>query len=205
VALKLLAPDLAHDQGFRARFQQESRLAARIDHPNVIDIYEAGEDGGRLYIEMRWVDGSDLRKEIDGHGRLAPDRATEIVAQVAAALDAAHALGLVHRDVKPANILLGTRQGREHAYLTDFGLTKRVDSAGGLTQTGQWVGTLDYVAPEQIRGEKVDARADVYALGGVLAHALTGHVPFERDSDVAKMWGYALGLADRLTGRVRPQ
>jgi hypothetical protein len=190
VALKLLAPDLAHDRGFRARFQQESRLAARIDHPNVIDIYEAGEDGGRLYIEMRWVDGSDLRKEIEGHGRLAPARAAAIVAQVAAALDAAHALGLVHRDVKPANILLGTRQGREHAYLSDFGLTKRVDSAGGLTQTGQWVGTLDYVAPEQIRGEKVDARADVYALGGVLAHALTGHVPFERDSDVAKMWGH---------------
>ena len=99
-------------------------------------------------------------------------------------------MGLVHRDVKPANILLGERRGREHAYLTDFGLTKRVESAGGLTQTGQWVGTLDYIAPEQIRGEKVDARSDVYALGGVLAHALTGHVPFERDSDVAKMWGH---------------
>jgi serine/threonine protein kinase len=190
VALKLLAPDLAHDHGFRARFQQESRLAARIDHPNVVDIYEAGEDADRLYIEMRWVDGSDLRKEIGDHGRLAPARAAEIMAQVADALDAAHALGLVHRDVKPANILLGTRHGREHASLTDFGLTKRVESAGGLTQTGQWVGTLDYVAPEQIRGEKVDARADVYALGGVFAHALTGHVPFDRDSDVAKMWGH---------------
>jgi hypothetical protein len=190
VALKLLAPELASDEGFRARFQQESRLAARIDHPNVVDIYEAGDEDGRLYIEMRWVEGSDLRKEIERNGRLAPARAAHIVAQVADALDAAHALGLVHRDVKPANILLGFRQGREHAYLTDFGLTKRVESAGGLTRTGQWVGTLDYVAPEQIRGDKVDARTDVYALGGVLAHALTGHVPFERDSDVAKMWGH---------------
>jgi len=190
VALKLLAPQLASDAGFRARFQQESRLAARIDHPNVVDIYEAGEEDGRLYIEMRWVEGSDLRKEIEDHGRLEPTRAAEIVGQVADALDAAHALGLVHRDVKPANILLGQRRGREHAYLTDFGLTKRVESAGGLTQTGQWVGTLDYIAPEQIRGENVDARTDVYALGGVLAHALTGHVPFERDSDVAKMWGH---------------
>ena len=190
VALKLLAPELAGDEGFRARFQQESRLAARIDHPNVVDIYEAGDEGGRLYIEMRWVQGSDLRREIEFNGRLAPDRAVHIVAQVADALDAAHALGLVHRDVKPANILLGSRQGREHAYLTDFGLTKRVESAGGLTRTGQWVGTLDYVAPEQIRGDKVDARTDVYALGGVLAHALTGHVPFERDSDVEKMWGH---------------
>src|SRR5919204_5862014 len=190
VALKLLAPALASDAAFRARFQQESRLAARIDHPNVIDIYEAGEENGLLYIEMRWVDGSDLRREIEESGRLAPVRAAEIVAQVAEALDAAHGLGLVHRDVKPANILLGRRRGREHAYLTDFGLTKRVESAGGLTQTGQWVGTLDYIAPEQIRGENVDARTDVYALGGVLAHALTGHVPFERDSDVAKMWGH---------------
>ena len=190
VALKLLAPALASDAAFRARFQQESRLAARIDHPNVIDIYEAGEENGRLYIEMRWVDGSDLRREIEENGRLAAVRGAEIVAQVAEALDAAHGLGLVHRDVKPANILLGRRRGREHAYLTDFGLTKRVESAGGLTQTGQWVGTLDYIAPEQIRGEKVDARSDVYALGGVLAHALTGHVPFERDSDVAKMWGH---------------
>ena len=190
VALKLLTPALASDPGFRARFQQESRLAANIDHPNVVDVYEAGEDDGRLYITMRWVDGSDLRHEIESHGRLDPVRAAEIIAQVADALDAAHAMGLVHRDVKPANILLGERRGREHAYLTDFGLTKRVESAGGLTQTGQWVGTLDYIAPEQIRGEKVDARSDVYALGGVLAHALTGHVPFERDSDVAKMWGH---------------
>src|SRR4051794_25906180 len=190
VALKLLAPELASDAGFRARFQQESRLAASIDHPNVVDIYEAGEDDGRLFIEMRWVEGSDLRAEIEQRGRLEPERAAQIVAQVAGALDAAHALGLVHRDVKPANILLGQRLGREHAYLTDFGLTKRVASAGGLTQTGQWVGTLDYVAPEQIRGDNVDARTDVYALGGVLMHVLTGHVPFERDSDVAKMWGH---------------
>jgi serine/threonine protein kinase len=190
VALKLLAPELASDAGFRARFQQESRLAASIDHPNVVDIYEAGEDDGRLFIEMRWVEGSDLRAEIDQRGRIEPRRAAEIIAQVGGALDAAHALGLVHRDVKPANILLGQRMGREHAYLTDFGLTKRVASAGGLTQTGQWVGTLDYVAPEQIRGDNVDARTDVYALGGVLMHALTGHVPFERDSDVAKMWGH---------------
>jgi outer membrane biosynthesis protein TonB len=190
VALKLLAPELASDAGFRARFQQESRLAASIDHPNVVDIYEAGEDDGRLFIEMRWVDGSDLRAEIDQRGPLEPRRAAAIVAQVAGALDAAHTLGLVHRDVKPANILLGQRLGAEHAYLTDFGLTKRVASAGGLTQTGQWVGTLDYVAPEQIKGGNVDARTDVYALGGVLMHALTGHVPFDRDSDVAKMWGH---------------
>src|SRR3954452_18238615 len=181
VALKLLAPELAGDAGFRARFQQESRLAAQIDHPHVVDVYEAGEVDGRLFIEMRWVEGSDLRAEIDAHGRLDPRRAAEVVAQVAVALHAALELGLVHRDFKPANILRGRRRGREHAYLSDFGLTKRVASAGGLTQTGQWVGPLDFVAPEQIRGDRVDARIDVYARGGVLLHAWTGRVPVQRD------------------------
>ncbi len=188
VALKLIAPQLAEDPDFRDRFVRESRAAASIDHPNVIPIYYTGEsDEGALYIAMRYVEGSDLRTLVRAEGRLDPARAAQIVAQVASALDAAHARGIVHRDVKPANVLLGAN---DHAYLTDFGLTKRVTSHTGSTRDGGWVGTLGYVAPEQIRGERLDARADVYALGCVLYHSLAGVPPYQRESDEATLWAH---------------
>src|SRR4051812_42446885 len=185
VALKVIAPALVEDSATRQRFLRESKLAASIDHPNVIPIYYTGDEDGTAFIAMRFVLGRDLRSLVREHGALEPDRAAQIVAQVAAALDAAHAAGLVHRDVKPANVLLGPA---DHVYLSDFGLSKRTASVSGETRSGHWVGTLDYVAPEQIRGERLDARADVYALGGVLYFALTGHAPFPREGDEAKLW-----------------
>jgi YVTN family beta-propeller protein len=187
VALKLIAPQLAEDPGFRERFVRESRAAASIDHPNVIPIYYTGEDDGALYIAMRYVEGSDLRTLVRAEHRLEPGRAANILAQVASALDAAHARGIVHRDVKPANVLLGAG---EHAYLTDFGLTKNVMSHTASTQAGGWVGTLGYVAPEQIRGERVDARSDVYALGCVLYHTLAGSPPYQRETEEATLWAH---------------
>jgi DNA-binding beta-propeller fold protein YncE len=189
VALKLIATESAHDASFRERFKRESQLAASIDHPNVIPIYEAGEVEGSLFLAMRFVEGTDLGALIGAHGALDPAHAVRIVAQVAAGLSAAHALGLVHRDVKPANVLIAAGAD-EHVYLADFGLTKHASSAGGLTQPGMFVGTLDYSAPEVIRGDPVDSRADVYALGCVLFHCLTGHPPFVRDSDVATMYAH---------------
>ena len=190
VALKVISETLSDRDDFRERFVRESRLAASLDHPNVIPVYAAGEEGGVLYIAMRFVDGTDLRGLLVAEGAFDPARAAGVVAQVASALDAAHERGLVHRDVKPANILVAARGGGEHTYLTDFGLTKRTASDSGLTAAGEWVGTLDYVAPEQVRGEQVDGRADVYALGCVLYELLTGQVPFERDDDIAKLWAH---------------
>jgi YVTN family beta-propeller protein len=188
VALKLIVPELANEADFRARFERESHLTASIDHPNVIPIYEAGEAEGRLFIAMRWVEGTDLRSVIVSEGRLDPNRAVAIVEQVAAALDAAHRGGLVHRDVKPANVMLTATHGDEHVYLTDFGLTKKSTSLTALTRTGHFVGTPDYMPPEQIKGEPAGARADVYALGCLLFHALTGRTPYDRDNEVAKMY-----------------
>ena len=190
VALTVISETLSDREGFRERFVRESRLAASLDHPNVIPVYAAGEHDGVLYIAMRFVDGTDLRALLAAEGALDPARAAGVVAQVASALDAAHERGLVHRDVKPANILVAARGGGEHTYLTDFGLTKRTASDSGLTAAGEWVGTLDYVAPEQVRGERVDSRADVYALGCVLYELLTGQVPFPRDDDIAKLWAH---------------
>jgi serine/threonine-protein kinase len=187
VALKLIAPAYAQDPEFRERFERESRIAASIEHPNVIPVHEAGEHDGLLFISMRFVDGTDLRALLSDEGRLAPGRTAALVSQVASALDAAHARGLVHRDVKPANVLVA---GGDHAYLTDFGLSKHTASGAGLTATGQFVGTLDYIAPEQLAGERVDARTDVYSLGCVLFETLTGEVPFPRDSDPAKLWAH---------------
>jgi serine/threonine-protein kinase len=189
VALKLIVPELAHDPDFRARFKRESLLAASIEHPNVVPVYEAGEAEGRLFISMRWIDGTDLRSLIEAEGRLGSERAVAIVQQVAGALDAAHGRGLVHRDVKPANVLI-SRDGQEQAYLTDFGLTKRAASDTGLTAAGHFIGTPDYTPPEQIKGERADARTDVYALGCLLFHALTGNPPYPRDSEVAKMYAH---------------
>jgi DNA-binding beta-propeller fold protein YncE/predicted Ser/Thr protein kinase len=186
VALKLIATPLARDDAFRERFVRESRAAAAIDHPNVIPVYSAGEDAGRLYLAMRLVDGEDLRTLVQRDGPMSPHGAAEVIAQVGSALDAAHARGLVHRDIKPANVLLDG----DHAYLTDFGLTKRLTGETTMTGSGRWVGTLGYIAPEQIRGEPVDARADVYALGCLLFYILTGVAPYRRDSDEATLYAH---------------
>ena len=185
VALKVIAPELLDDPDVRERFLAEARAAASVDHANVIPVYDAGEADDVAYIAMRYVGGEDLRSLVRARGPLEPDAAAEIIAQAGAALDAIHRAGFVHRDVKPANLLVDEEQ---HVYLTDFGLAKAVLTRAGGTRTGQWVGTLDYVAPEQIRGGRIDARADVYALGGVLHFALTGRVPFEREGDEAKLW-----------------
>jgi hypothetical protein len=187
VALKILAPELAENERFRERFIRESRLAAAIDHPNIVPIYDADERDGVLFIAMRYVEGTDLRRILQGEGALDPPRMVAIVGQVADALDAAHRRGLVHRDVKPANVLVDRD---EHAFLSDFGLTKRALSVSGLTTTGQLVGTIDYVAPEHIRGAAVDGRADVYSLGCLVYECLTGSVPFSRDMEVAVLWAH---------------
>jgi Protein kinase domain len=179
-ALKLLAPVLG-DSGFGERFLRESQLAASIDHPSIVPVYDAGEQDGLLYIAMACVDGSDLKTLLAHGGRLPVRRALRIVGQVASALDAAHARGLVHRDVKPANILVGPD---DRAYLSDFGVAKDL-GANGSTRTGSFVGTIEYCAPEQIEGKAVDARADVYALACVLYECLTGTPPFHRPSEVA--------------------
>jgi serine/threonine-protein kinase len=187
VALKLLAPDYADDEGFRARFLRESRMAAAIDHPNIIPIYEAGEVEGAYFLAMRYVDGVDLATRLRA-GPLASHEAVRLLGQVASALDAAHAAGLVHRDVKPANLLIASGQGQDrddHVYLTDFGLTKQRGSETGLTRTGSFLGTLEYIAPEQIEGKGTDGRADQYALAAIAVACLTGQPPFPRDSDVA--------------------
>jgi hypothetical protein len=190
VALKLIAPEAAADEVFARRFAEESKVAASIEHPNVVPIYAAGEEDGIPYIAMRYVAGSDLGRRLAREGRLEPAAAVALIAQVAGGLDAIHAAGLVHRDVKPANVLLGETGGDDHAYITDFGVARNVSTESGLTQTGRFVGTLDYVAPEQISGGTVDARADVYALGCLLFKLLTGEVPYPRDGEAARLYAH---------------
>jgi serine/threonine protein kinase len=210
VALKVLPPEYMEDPGFRKRFEREARLAASLEHPNIVPVTDAGEFEGELWIAMRYVEGTDLREVLHEHGALNPIRAVSILGRVGSALDAAHKAGLIHRDVKPGNILLeppsATRQV-EHVYLTDFGLTKQVDAGSadvtdqfaaddqahdgheshapgdGLTRVGYFAGTVDYAAPEQFRGEPLDGRVDVYALGCVLYECLTGSVPFVSDDE----------------------
>ena len=204
-ALKVLLPEHA-DERLRDRFVRESRLAASLDHPNIVSIYDAGDADGVLYIAMRFVEGSDLGGLIRSEGALDPRRAIDIIGQVGEALDAAHAAGLVHRDVKPANILVVPRPSadeRDRVYLTDFGLTKHAASTSALTRTGQFVGTIDYVAPEQIEGRQVDGGADIYSLGCVLYHCLTGRVPFARESEAAVMYAH-LSDAPPPIGASRP-
>jgi serine/threonine-protein kinase len=184
VALKLLSPALGADDTFRRRFQDEARRAAAIDHPGIVPVYDAGDEDGQLYIAMRLVEGCDLGDLVEREGQLDLPLTLSILAQAAGALDAAHAHALVHRDVKPGNILLETASGR--AFVTDFGIAKHT-SAGGATRTGFFIGTVDYAAPEQIEGREVDGRTDVYALGCVLFECLTGTAPYERDSEVAVM------------------
>jgi DNA-binding NarL/FixJ family response regulator len=189
VALKVIAPAIASDAVFRARFERECRAAASIDHPNVVPVFHAGEEAGLLYLTMRFIDGTNLRSVLREEGALEPDRAVGLIAQVAAALDAAHDVGLVHRDVKPANVLLVRDPDGERAFLTDFGVTMQ-RSNEELTRTGLAVGTVDYMAPEQAAGRDADARSDVYSLGCVLFETLTGHVVFERESDLDRLWAH---------------
>ncbi|GAA0415662.1 hypothetical protein Acor_58720 [Acrocarpospora corrugata] len=187
VALKILAPQLAHDARFRDRFVRESRLVASIDHPHIIPIYEASESEDLLFIAMRYVEGSDMRRLVQSNGPLPVARANRLFAQIASALDAAHANGLVHRDVKPANILVTES---DHVYLTDFGLTKSASAEAGLTSHGHFMGTPRYVAPEQIRGLPVDGRSDGYAFACVVYEALTGQPPFQRDTELALLYAH---------------
>ncbi|MCW2998394.1 MAG: protein kinase, partial [Solirubrobacterales bacterium] len=188
VALKLLRPGGPDDDAARGeRFEQEMQIAISLEHPNIVPVHETGTEDGVRYIAMRLVDGEDLGAVIRREGALEPGRVARLGRQIASALDAAHARGLVHRDVKPGNVLLTGSGDEEHAYLTDFGLTRDADS--GLTQTGQWIGTVDYAAPEQIEAAPLSARTDVYALGCVFYHALTGELPFT-GSFAAKATGH---------------
>ncbi len=204
VALKLIAPELAMNEKFRLRFMRESALAAAIDHPNIVPIYRAGEDDGHLYIAMRFVDGEDLGAVLEREGALPIDQLLPLFTQIASALDAAHTAGLVHRDVKPGNILL-TGHARDlstrHVYLTDFGLTKRSTSLTDLTTVGHFLGTIQYVAPEQITGGTVSGTADVYSLGCMLYQALTGDPPFLAEHDAAMLWAHIAGPIPSVSGR----
>jgi serine/threonine protein kinase len=186
VALKVIRTELAGDEDFRGRFQSESRTAASVEHPRVVTVFGAGERDGLLYVYMRYVPGRDLGRLVEADGALSPDDAAKLIAQVADGLDAVHAAGLVHRDVKPHNVIVD----EDGAHLTDFGLAKAMASTSGLTATGQVIGTVDYMAPEQIEARRVDARTDVYALGGVLFNAITGKVPFAERESSAKMWAH---------------
>ena len=201
VALKLMAPSLARDERYRTRFASESELAMSLEHPNVVPIHDAGEAEGRLYLAMRRVEGTDLRALLRREGALAPARALAIVSQIAQALDAAHANGLVHRDVKPSNVLL---DDNEHVYLADFGLTRRLSDEASLRADTLAVGTPAYVAPEQLEGRTVDGRADVYSLGCLLYECLTGEPPFRGDSRLALAWAHLEQEPPRVTER-RPE
>lgn len=191
VALKLMLPELANNQDFRERFIRESQ--AVIDHPNVVTVYEAGEIENTLYLAMEFIDGFDLKALIEQEGRLLPARAVALFKQAADALDAAHGKGLVHRDVKPQNMLISPAAGpddQEHVYLSDFGLVKRTQSQSSFTHSAYLMGTVQYMSPEQIEGKNVDGRADVYGLGCVIYEAITGQLPFDKDSDVSVMWAH---------------
>ena len=201
VALKLLAPMLSDDESFRERFQRESRRAAELDHPNVVPIFDAGEADGQLFIAMRYIEGCDLKTLIRREGPLGVGRTLFILEQAADGLDAAHERNLIHRDVKPANILIA--EPSEQVYLTDFGVVKHTASQG-LTRTGFFIGTVDYAAPEQIEGLPVDARTDVYALGCVLYECLVGQGtvrPRRRDRGHARASDRCAPTADRLAPR----
>jgi serine/threonine-protein kinase len=205
VALKLLPVELGSKEHFRQRFLAESRQAASLDHPHIVPIYEAGEAAGRLFIAMRYVEGSDLGSLIERDGPLDPGRALGLLRGIADALDAAHDRGLVHRDVKPGNILVAlAARGGEHAYLADFGLVKQLGSGGDFTQSGQLLGSVGYVAPEQIEGRPIDRRADVYSLACVLFEAVTGRPPFVGERDVATLWAHLQAPRPR-PSEIRPE
>ena len=203
-AVKVIAPEQAGDAAFRRRFLEESRAAAAIDHPNVLPVYEAGEEGGVLFLVTRMVEGADLAELLEDEGPLDVDRALALTAQVGAALDAAHARGLIHRDVKPGNVLVARDPGpgTEHCYLTDFGLAQQDDRRSRLTTTGQFVGTLDYIAPEQIQGGTVDGRADLYALAALFYECATGAPPFVCDSQPALLFAHLSAPPPRISEKL---
>lgn len=190
VALKVIKPELARDAGLRARFARESALAIQIAHANIIPVYRTGEEDGVQYLTMRFVEGIGLDELRRLHGRFAPVDAARLVGQIAAALDAIHAQGFVHRDVKPGNVLVTGTAPDEHVYLTDFGLAKRIAEGNDLTGVGGYVGTPDYIPPEQVNGDDVDARSDVYALGCLLFELLSGKVPFPRENHMLTIFAH---------------
>jgi serine/threonine protein kinase len=189
VALKLISEQLGLDESFRARFRREARLAASIDHPNILPVYEAGElPDGRLFLAMRFVQGLDLSDLLKERGVLDSHEAVAILSQIGLALDAAHDRGLIHRDVKPANVMLEQVHTDWRAYLTDFGLAKpHREDVSEHTAAGVVLGTIDYMAPEQITGQAMDGRADVYSFGCMLYQCLTGEVPYRRDTPTATL------------------
>jgi serine/threonine protein kinase len=193
IALKVVLDEHVRNARLLARFEREGRLAAQLAHPHLVPVEEAGTCDRVPFLAMAFIEGVDLTTAIGERGRLHPRTAAWIVAQIGSALDAVHAAGLVHRDVKPANVLLERRADGVHSYLTDFGLSKHVESTSGLTATGQWIGTVDYAAPEQIQAMRLTGATDVYALGCVLHHALTGRVPYPRERDVDKLSAHLTG------------
>src|SRR6266700_3155861 len=204
VALKRLAPELARDDRFRERFVRESRVASSLDHPRIVTTVAAGEHEGLLFLAMAYVEGVDLRELLRREQRLEPQRAVDLIAQVADALDAAHAAGLVHRDVKPGNILVSSNGDGERAYVCDFGLARHVSSVSSLTGERGFVGTIDYVPPEQIEGGQIDGRADVYSLGCVLFECLAGARPFDRESELSVVFAH-LNEPPPLLSELRPE
>ena len=199
VAVKVLAREFADDERFRRRFLLESQLAAGLDHPHIVPIFAAGEEGEVLFLAMKYVEGYDLRELIEATDRVGEERALSLLAQIGDALDSAHGLGLVHRDVKPANILIGAGDV-EHAYLCDFGLARHASTVASLTGDRAFAGTIAYIAPEQIESGAVDARADVYALGCVFFECMTGVTPFERDGDLQVVFAHLKEPAPLVTG-----
>ena len=204
VALKLIREEISSEPEYRERFLREAKLAASVDHPHVVTVYDVGDEDGRLYLVMQWIDGKDLRQVLDSSGRLTPKRAVAIGTQLAGALDALHgASGLVHRDVKPANVLLREVAGEDHAYLTDFGIAKPPEALENLTRTGSTVGTTGYLSPEQIQGQEAGPGSDLYALGCLTFEMLTGRTPFTGDNELAVRWAHAQDTRP-LVSRVLP-
>jgi Protein kinase domain len=191
VALKVIRPEVAGSSDYQARFLREARLAASVNHPHIVPVFDFGEHAGRLYLAMQWIDGVEFGRLMGCGQSPAPERAVRIGTQVASALQAIHNAGMLHRDVKPANILVRDMDGADHAYLTDFGIAKLAEADGGLTRTGWMIGTTGYLSPEQIQGQQPDGRSDLYALGCVMFEALTGQRPFTGDNDQALLWAHA--------------